>query len=373
MVALAGALIVLAAFTFGAAPLLVAGVGFLILGALVPVWVMLAAKSGGVTRRLGTQRVLEDEPLELTLIVRRGPLGLPGAQVIEPIADARVPLGEPLALLVGARRIELRVVTRLRRRGRQVFGPPSLMISDALSLACVTTAAQGADEEVLVLPRTEPIRWRRTERRTRTRGHAASAVAEPTGAGEVDGLRPYVPGSPASRIHWPALARGAGLLERRLITEPQARPLVVLDARLDASSRACELLDAAVRAAGSIALELARTGGCSVLLPGMRVPTTLSRELAAWSALHTRLALVQGGPDQGAPLRAIRATGPLVYVAARSHDPSKLLASCGLGGAFVLVLPTELASLPELPVSFEVSGCAGFELRGAAARQRRAA
>jgi hypothetical protein len=147
----------------------------------------------------------------------------------------------------------------------------------------------------------------------------------------------------------------------------------VLDARTESSRRGPALLDAAVRAAGSVALELARNGGCSVLLPGMRAPTSLSRDLAAWPALHTRLALVQGGPDQGPLLRSVGVKGPLVYVAARLHDPSKLLASAGMSGAFVLVLPSALTTGFDHPASFEVSGCLGFELPATASRFRRAA
>ena len=48
---------------------------------------------------------------------------------------------------------------------------------------------------------------------------------------EIDGLRPWREGSPASRIHWQSLARGAGLMERKLISEADSRPLVVIDPR----------------------------------------------------------------------------------------------------------------------------------------------
>jgi uncharacterized protein (DUF58 family) len=370
-----GVLLVLAGLMFGVGPLLVAGAGFVLLGALVPAWVVVTARSAVVLRRLDTPRVIEDEPLELRLIVRRGPCGLPGAHVLEPVADARIPVGRPLSLLSGSRRVELRVITRLRRRGRYRFEEPALLVSDALSLAQLrkTAAADGGPDEVLVLPRTEPVRWRRADHPTKVLGQFASSTAEPTGAGEIDGLRPYVPGSSASRIHWPALARGAGLLERRLVSEPHAQPLVVLDARQNRSPDADELLDAAVRATGSIALELARSGGCSVLLPGMRSPVALSRELAAWPALHTRLALVQGGAAQVPSLRTAGVKGPLVYVAARLQEPPQLPAGAGLASAFVLVVPAVLAGRLEKPASFEVSGCAGFELGGSAARRRRAA
>src|SRR5204863_261368 len=83
--------------------------------------------------------------------------------------------------------------------------------------------------------------------------------------------RPYQTSSPASRIHWPALARGHGMMERRLRMDMDARPLVVLDTRGPAGEDA---VDEAVRAAASLALHLARAGGCALLLPGERRATT---------------------------------------------------------------------------------------------------
>ena len=82
---------------------------------------------------------------------------------------------------------------------------------------------------------------------------------------EVDGLRPYREGSPASRIHWPALARSGEMHERRMVAGAEATPLVVLDAELPDDQ---EALDRAVRAAASLCVHLAPGSGCSVLLPG---------------------------------------------------------------------------------------------------------
>src|ERR671928_204854 len=86
---------------------------------------------------------------------------------------------------------------------------PLLVAGVALSAVAAAPA-----QEVLVLPRVEPVR----PLGVAARGGAARARARPSGlpAVEPDGLRPYRRGTPASRIHWPALARGAGLLERRL-------------------------------------------------------------------------------------------------------------------------------------------------------------
>lgn len=373
IVGLLGAVLTLVSFALAAVPLLVPGIGFILIGMLAPIWVLAAGRGAGVTRTLHAHRVVEDEPLELTLIVRRGRLGLPGGVVSDPIAGTRIAVHEPLRLLWGARRAEIRVVTRLRLRGRHTFAPPVLTVSDPLALVEVPLVERGAIDEVLVLPRTEPVRWHGAERRSRIRGASASAAGEPTGAGELDGLRAYVPGSPASRIHWQTLARGAGLHERRLVAQAQAQPLIVLDAVAGAGPTDRERLDAAVRATASLVLELARGGGCRVLLPGMRRPLQLSRELAGWTAIHTRLALVDWAPEPP-PLRVGADPGALIYVAPGPPDPSRVDALGRIGGPAILVVPhgpPAAAALGGRAQSFEVSGCAGYEISAVGSRRER--
>ncbi len=99
-------------------------------------------------------------------------------------------------------------------------------------------------------------------------GQLLSAAAET----ELDSLRPYRMGAPASRIHWPTVARSGEMVERRMVADEDLRPLVVLDARRPATE---EDLDSAVRAAASLAVHLAASGGCAVLLPGDRRATAL--------------------------------------------------------------------------------------------------
>ena len=168
-------------------------------------------------------------------------------------------------------------------------------------------------------------------------------------------------GSPASRIHWPALARGAGLMERKLISEADSRPLVVLDPRAPGSQ---EALDAAVRAAASLTLHFARRSGCALLLPGDRRATSSSPTCSGWPPAHVRLALVGRAHRPGAgrrpePPRADR------LVAARAVDR----APRGLGrtpGGCLLVVPGALAGRRAV---IEVAGCHGY-VAGRAGRRR---
>jgi uncharacterized protein (DUF58 family) len=350
-VALAGVGLVLVAFLFDASPLFVPGIAFVLLGVGAPVWVWHLTGRALVTRRLEQDRVVEGEPLEAMIEVRGW---MPGAEVLDPLAGKPVPLPN-------ARRAGIRVLARFERRGVRRLAPPALRLRDPLALAECNRAAVGPPQDVLVLPRTEAVDW------AGRGGDAAGATAARSramllAAVEVDGLRPYRRGTPASRIHWPALARGAGLLERRLRVDGDQTPLVVLDAR---GSGPPEHLDAAVRAAASLALELARAGGCRLLLPDERRALAIEQDLAAWPAAHARLALVEGGPATRAPaLQAVRsALGLVIYVTPRRVErlDTVLGGDGSASAAAVLVMPAALA--PRGRVSFSVAGCVGVSFR----------
>jgi hypothetical protein len=164
------------------------------------------------------------------------------------------------------------------------------------------------------------------------------------------------------------VARGAGLIERRLQADGDTRPLIVLDAR---GAGPADLLDAAVRAAASLALELARSGGCGLLLPGEQRATAIDRELITWPAAYARLAVVEGGSTAPAPALSSYGArlGPVIYVGAeppRRLPPSLTATGRGLT---VLVVPVQglINGRPRglrggmLP-TLEVAGCRGFQL-----------
>ena len=91
------------------------------------------------------------------------------------------------------------------------------------------------------------------------------------------------------------------MLERRLTADADSAPLVILDATRPPSE---EALDRAVRAAASLCVHLGRRSGCALLLPGDRRPTALAHDMAAWPALHARLALVTAAAQPAAARRA---------------------------------------------------------------------
>jgi uncharacterized protein (DUF58 family) len=300
------------------------------------------------------------------IVVRRGRLGLPGGEVLDPLAGTPVSLSRPLSLIAGGAKAEIRVVARFPRRGLRRLEPPALVVRDTLGLAKRTNRGAGATQELLVLPRTEPVRWSARERAHRAEGADARPAEEPLAAVDVDGLRPYRPGTSASRIHWAALARGAGLLERRLRADGETRPLIVLDARCTGAQ---EQLDAAVRAAASLALELARQGGCRVLLPGERRAVAVESDLSSWPGVHARLAMVEGGPTTRPPVLGAGAKlGPVLYVAAQPLERMPAVLAGGGAAASTIVLPAAVAPRQLGAASFEVSGCRGFAARSRAIR-----
>jgi uncharacterized protein (DUF58 family) len=309
-----------------------------------------------VSRSIETAQVVEDQPLEARIEVRGGILGLPGAEVLDPLAGAGIRLSGAGTFLAG-RSSEVRVVGRFPRRGRRDLEPPALVLADPLGLVRIVRASRTGRQSVLVLPRTERLRWLGAQAGDRLDRHGRPLGLETLAALEVDGLRPYRPGTPASRISWSALARGAGLLERRLRAEREAGPLVVLDLRADGP---CEEIDAAVRAAASLTSELARRTGCELLLPGDRRPVQIGADLGAWAAVHARLALVPGGPDTPAPWPGSGArSGAIFYVAAQAGRlPSRLMRAAQ--GGLVLVLPMTVDPALRATPRFEVSGCRGY-------------
>lgn len=357
-VALGGVLLMLTALAFDVSPLFVPGVAFTAIGLLTPLLVWLPARAATVTRELPAREVLEDEQFRSTVAIRAGRFGLPAAQLRDPLSSEGPVLWLPPSL--HGRELRLEVLASYPRRGRKRLAVPVVQISDPLGLAPALRRG-GEEREVLVLPRTSPVQW--TDRGGGGRRFAPEhgTLADAFAASEVDGLRPYRPGTPASRIHWPAVARGAGLLERRMREEHESRPLVVLDARCPREHP--ERLDAAVRAAASLVRDLARAAGCGLLAGEGGRPLEVDHRLGGWPAAHVRLALAE--PSERPPaLAARRRPGRLFYVAAQaSARPPQFLAE----SAGVLVLPAGLEPSGRWPVVLHVAGCTGYLLSARAA------
>ena len=339
-----GVLLLVVAGTFDAEPLYVTGAALTLLGAGAAGWIYAGAWGVTIKRELSRRSVLEEQSLEVRIRADGGRLPLPPGWIDEPL------LPEPVRFKAGKRSARVRVEVTVGRRGRRRLAPPALVLRDPFGLAQRVVTGTESDE-ILVLPRVLPVRAT-AGGGDATPAHARAALIAAAET-ELDGLREHRPGSPASRIHWPAFARGHGLMERKLISEADSRPLVVLDPRAPATP---EALDNAVRAAASLCVHFAkRSGGCSLLLPGDRRAHVVEKDLLAWPAAHVRLALIDDavGPSLVA---AQNRRGLVVLVAARLVDR----APRGLGrtpGGCMLVVP---GALPNRRAVFEVAGCQGF-------------
>jgi uncharacterized protein (DUF58 family) len=341
----------LAGGAFAATTLFVPGVALLLLAGTATAWVWLAGRGTRVERNLSCTAVQEGAPLRATVRAARARVPLPGV-------EARAWPDGPLLSLARSRDAAITAELRFPCRGRHELAPASVVIGDPLGLACRTILSSADD--VLVLPRIEPLQL------TDLGGQAANwgrrgAPAIGAGATEVDSLVVHQPGAPASRIHWPTVARTRTLMERRLVDDRDHAPLVVVDPRNPSGPGA---LDQALRAAASLCVHLARDGACGLLLPGDRRPTRFDRELRGFPESHARLALLE--PEDGMPpLACLADANTVIWVtAANGHVGSvaRLRAP-----ARYLVSPHPR---PGWPVRFTVAGCSGQWL---SERGRRAA
>jgi uncharacterized protein (DUF58 family) len=351
-IALLGMALCLAGALFDSASLYVPGVGLVGIALLATVWVVMAASGATIERHPGPHTVAEEEPYPLRVEMSSGMVPPPGGELVEPLLGWPVPIA-------GRWSRRVRINVRFSRRGRRVLEPGRLLIRDPLRLFERETVDTRRDE-VLVLPRIEPV--------TAPGGGGAGAGnhggrgIDPGVMGrrldasiaelEIDGLRPYREGSPASRIHWPSVARRGEMLERRLVAELDSAPLIVVDPSAPSDE---EGLDKAVRAAASLCVHLAQQGGCAVLLPGDRRPIEIGHDMGAWQAVHVRLALVESGPPPPASTLGPRG-GAVIWVTGADLLSAPRALERLPAGARIVVAP---AALPGVRPLFEVAECTG--------------
>lgn len=344
-----GTALVLAAATFGSASLYVPGVGLALLGVLAAVWVGLAGRAR-LERTLGPPRISEEEPYPVRLATRGWLPPPPGSTLEEPLLARSLPVA-------GRRTRRAQVNVHFARRGRRAVAPARLVVRDPLGLAERTIVS--APGEVLVLPRVEPVTAGAGGGADAAAGRTAGSRASEGAEVELDALRPYRPGAPASRIHWPTVARTGTMVERRLVSDSDLRPLVVLDPRRPASE---EALDRAVRAAASLCVHLAAPAGVALLLPGDRRVTEIDPALHAWPAAHARLALVEAGDRPPAPPRADRGGAIFWVTADPARDPRRGLPRAFAGATAGERFLVQAAPMPGGRSAFSVAGCTGHRL-----------
>jgi uncharacterized protein (DUF58 family) len=271
------------------------GLAVLTTCAVIVVWI--AAHRLAVVRTITELEVQEDVPVCVRFDVRR--------ETWLPIRlEARHQSGAWVALGQDGGAVELTV----GRRGTYRLAPSQLRLRDLFGI-CDWPLRAGQAEPLLILPTPDDPADAESRRR------ATADDPEP------DGFQAYVPGLPVARIHWPALARGAGLQVRRFAAPPSGLPLVVVDS---AGTRDSLALDWTARRAAGLILALARSGGCRVLLPGDASETTVNAPDAGWRAVHRRLATLDASVLSSAPPGA--GHGSVVQIRASAAPTAAMLA-----------------------------------------------
>jgi uncharacterized protein (DUF58 family) len=336
-----GLVVCLLAAAFAAGALYVAGAGLVLVAAAAEASTRLAAWRVRVEREPTSASVQEGDAIRVTVRVRGHFLAIGGA-LFGAWPGASV---EPLRWRRGGVGFEV----RMDRRGAQRIGPSTLTVGDPFGLT--RRELRSAPTDVLVLPRVEAVPAAALTRIAGV-GEELRARSRSAAGAEADALGPYRPGAPASRIHWPSVARTGTLIERRLAQESERLPLVVLDSARPADGDA---LDACVRAAASLCVALAGAGGCSLLLAGDARAHPLDAALGSWPTLHTRLALLQPG---GAVSRAVAEHAAVVLWVSAAARPEVRVARHATSACY-LVSPSPS---PGRRALFTVAGCAVREL-----------
>ena len=184
------------------------------------------------------EQVVAEERFDCVLRVNNGrPLG----DAFQIFAEQQLPGGGMLrfhAPWTPARgESEVRLEGSVPRRG--VFGGAAVMLRSGFPFGLFRCQARGQlPERMLVMPRPlipkamqDPCLANDTE----------ELEAEPVkwaGPGELHGLRGYQPGDPLRLIHWPASARGLGLMTREF-DRPRLLPLLAVVVFHSSSSTRC--------------------------------------------------------------------------------------------------------------------------------------
>ena len=344
-----GAALTFVGLGFGLDAALVCGIALLLLAVGAVAWVELATRRGHLVREPGPGRLEESEPYSLRIALRRTLVPPPGGELTDPLLDRPVPVGPRWS-----RRLERDVW--LERPGRRLLKPARLVVRDPLGL-WQRELDSGRSGELVVLPRIDPVRWTGAGSepggQSSGSGNASDATSRRGGLAqlEVDGLRAYREGSPASRIHWPAVARTGEMIERQLIAGGEPRPLVVFDPRGGTVTQR----ERAMRAAASLCVELARAGGCDLLVPGERKAISIDQSLRTWPEAHVRIAV--SDPSSGPPLPRSGSGAAVLWVTAGRSLPGSLRR---LGPGSFLVTP----SGTRRAAAFRVSGCFAYPVAG---------
>lgn len=294
-----GLVALVAAWSFGSAPVAVVAVGLLLAAVGARLWARLAARVVHASRHACGEAHIEGDEVTLEVHVRASRLLPLGAVTV------RQPSELLLAPAVRVRRSTGEIRLGAVPRGRYVLGPAEIELEDPLGLERVVVAA-GPSLQMTVRPRVVDLPTLFADAGLREQGGRRAVLRSASGF-DLHAVREYRDGEPLRAVHWPSTARRARLMVKDMDDAPREDVVVVLDQEPHAIAgrRGCSSFDAAVRAAGSLVrAHAARGRRTALLLGGAEQRVVRVRSLAHdWSSALDALAAAE--PDARAPFTAL--------------------------------------------------------------------
>jgi uncharacterized protein (DUF58 family) len=306
----------IAAVVFGSRALFPVAAGLVLVVPLALAWVRITLRQPRVSRRWPHENLVERGDVRVELVLEREP-GMPLPSVVAHERVGRLAEHE----------VELRPRGRGRHtgsyhvydvpRGRHVFSPVRLSISDPFGLA-ESELALDERQALVVYPRLTELDSLFFDGGAGPEHGRRLLLRRPVGF-ELHSVRDYQQGESLRRIHWPSTARRGALMVKELEDSPRDEVAVLLDG--DATAVVGESpdssFDTVVRVAGSILLAQLRRGRRCVLALNTtgRAMQTVSSD-GEWQRALELLAAAE--PDADRPAAALLESG--VSPAARSLE-----------------------------------------------------
>ena len=202
---------------------------------------------------LHSERVLEGEQTGVSVVVRNG-----GARTVELElvlghgAQVTVtPAGPVMLSLAAGQRLNLEFAVRPLRWGAHAVGPLVVRARDPLG---VTRSSGRLGRQLILRAFPDEQRLRELVAPLRTQPFLGAHVARARGEGiEFADIRPFAPGDRARQINWRATARRGALQVTQRHPEHASDVVLLIDTFAEVRESASGTLDAAVRAAASLA------------------------------------------------------------------------------------------------------------------------
>jgi uncharacterized protein (DUF58 family) len=348
---LIGLALVLVGGTLGAPGLLLVGGLTLLSRWLITIWSRYGLWNVTVDRRIGTDRAVWGDEIELDIEVWNGKLlPLPLLTVDDHVTDTLRVVGRTLGpsdrpgratLSNGWSLLWFEAVVRhlridARRRGVFSFGPMRLTVSDLFERG-TRSEQREATAQLIVRPRSVPVRAATGRRAPLGTTRARSSLW--TDPARYAGVRAYQPGDPMRRIHWRAAARTGAIVSKRYEPVHDHQVLLALDIQTVPGAHWLMLFDddqveSLCVGAASLARDVVRDAGACGLVVGAQLagggqwaylgPSTSPGQLGRIDDLLARVQPIATLPFErllAAVPRRLPPGGTIVTLSARDPTP----------------------------------------------------